>query len=59
MVKFGQCSTDRDCVETVSACQRFMPKTCYFSTYGVRCVELPADCTESDIGTVKCKSFGD
>ena len=58
MAKFGQCGSDRDCVETVSVCQRFLPKTCYFSTYGIRCATLPTDCTESDIGMVKCKSFG-
>ena len=58
MAKFGQCGSDRDCMTTVSACQRFIPKNCYFSTYGIRCTELPADCTESDIGTVECKLFG-
>lgn len=58
MAKFGQCGSDRDCMTTVSACQRFIPKNCYFSTYGIRCTELPADCTELDIGTVECKLFG-
>lgn len=59
MSKFGQCGTDRDCLETVAACQRFIPKTCYFSTYGVRCLKLPENCTQTDLGTVKCKEFGD
>lgn len=58
MSKFGQCGSDSDCMTTVSACQRFIPKKCYFSTYGVVCTEVPDDCVQSDIGTVECKSFG-
>lgn len=57
MTKFGQCSSDSDCMTTVSVCQRFIPKKCYFATYGVVCSEVPDDCVQSDIGTVKCRAF--
>ena len=59
MKREGQCSSDSECVSTVSVCQRFIPKSCYFSTFGISCTKVPSNCIQTDLGTVKCREFGD
>ena len=59
MKREGQCSSDSECVSTVSVYQRFIPKSCYFSTFGISCTKVPSNCIRTDLGTVKCREFGD
>lgn len=57
MEKYGQCGSDSECISVASACQKFVPKNCYLSSFGVSCTKVPPNCTQSDIGTVNCPEF--